>query len=252
MFKNGSWPMDDQRKRRMKAGVAGLCAALIVSLSACGRAGDSTQANAGTAPPPPPGASFSTNFNSTENPISASGQWINGKVVGLDWNNAQSVPGEAYGAAFATGYDDDIAVLNITFTANQYAQGTVHRLPGYSPGVNHEIELLLRFQITANNARGYEVLWAHQGNMAIVRWNGPLGNYTPLVDNLVIGQAVDGDVLRAEITGSVIKVYKNGSLVATSPSDTTWTTGQPGIGFWPKPGATLKSYGWKNFQAGSL
>lgn len=196
--------------------------------------------------------SYSTNFGATENPISEGGKWVNGKAVGLDWNNAQTVPGKAYAADYATGYNDPIAVLNSTFAANQYAQGTVARATSYSPGVSHEIELLLRFQISAHNARGYEVLWAHEGNMAIVRWNGPLGNYTPLVDNLVIGKAVEGDVLRAEVIADVIRVYRNGTLVATSPSDTTWASGQPGMGFWPKPGATLANYGWKSFQAGSL
>ena len=186
----------------------------------------------------------------TENPINQGGMWINGKAVGVNWNDAQTVPGKAYAAGFATGYNDPIAVLNTSFTANQYAQGTVYRAPGYAPSVNHEVELLLRFQITAGNARGYEVLWAHQGMMAIVRWNGPLGNYTPLLDNVPIGQAVDGDVLRAEIVGSTINVYKNGSLVGTA-TDSTWSAGQPGIGFWPTPGSTLQNYGWKNFQAGS-
>jgi hypothetical protein len=42
--------------------------------------------------------------------------------------------------------------------------------------------------------------------------------------------ASDGDVLRAEITGDTIRVYKNGSLVA-SVSDSTYATGQPGMGF---------------------
>jgi hypothetical protein len=201
-------------------------------------------------PAPARATNYSTNFSLTENPISEGGTWINGKAVGLDWNNAQSVPGKAYASAIAMGYNDNIAVLNTTFAANQYVQGIVYRSSGYSPGVSHEIELLLRFRITANNARGYEVLWAHDGKIAIVRWNGPLGNYTPLLEGPNVGAAVDGDVLRADILGSVIKVYKNGSLVATGPSDMVWTDGQPGMGFWPKLGATLESYGWKAFQAG--
>ena len=197
---------------------------------------------------------FSTNFSAIENPLSEGGKWINGKAVGIDWNDAQSVPGKAYASAIASGYNDDIAILNTTFASNQYAQGTVSRVSGYSPGVSHEIELLLRFRITAHNARGYEVLWGQSGELNIVRWNGPLGDYTPLgaTTGPNIGAAVDGDVLRAEIVGTVIKVYKNGSLVFTGPSNSTWTDGQPGIGFWPKSGATLQNYGWKNFEAGSL
>jgi hypothetical protein len=200
-----------------------------------------------------PGSSYSTNFPGAENPLSEGGKWINGKAVGLDWNNVQSVPGKAFAAAFTgspTRYSDPIAVLNTAFTANQFAQGTVSRVAGYSPPDQHEVELLLRFQITARNARGYEVLWGVTGGLAIVRWNGPVGNYTELASTN-IGAAVDGDVLRAEIIGGVIRVYKNGSLVVTGPSNSTWTDGQPGIGFWPLPGTTLASYGWKNFQAGN-
>jgi hypothetical protein len=199
-----------------------------------------------------PGAEYSTSFPATESPLSEGGKWLNGKALGVYWNDAQSVPGKAFGAAFTPYYDDDIAVLTTSFGANQYAEATVYRAANYSPGVSHEVELLLRFQITPNNARGYEVLWGHAGNMAVVRWNGPLGDYTPLLDNVQIGPAVDGDVLRAEITGGVIKVFKNGVLVGTSPPNSTWTDGQPGIGFWPKPGATLQNYGWKKFKAGNL
>ena len=96
------------------------------------------------------------------------------------------------------------------------------------------------------------MLWAHNGGMAIVRWNGSIDSFTELASNARIGAAVDGDVLRAEIVDNVIRVYKNGSLVLAGPSDTTWIDGQPGIGFWPLAGATLTSYGWKKYEAGSL
>jgi hypothetical protein len=202
---------------------------------------------------PDPG--YSSSFPLTENPISESSKWINGLATGLDWHNVQTAPGEAYGASIVSGYDDCLAVLNTPFTSNQFAQGVVKRAVGYSPSGNHEIELLLHFQITAHNARGYEVLWAHTGEIAIVRWNGSLNDYTAIQDTgQNIGVAVDGDTLRAEITAGVIKVYKNGSLVATGPSDTTYTDGQPGIGFWPTDRGEVvsASYGWKSLQAGSL
>lgn len=203
---------------------------------------------------PVTGERYATEFPLAENPLSEGGKWVNGAVAGFDWHDVQSAPGEAFAAQAATGYNDSIAVLATAFKANQYAQGTVSRTAGYSPGVSHEIELLLRFRISSHVARGYEVLWGHGGELNVVRWNGPLGNYTPLaaVTGPNIGPAVDGDVLRAEIVGNVIRVFKNGQLVYTAPPNDTWTDGQPGIGFWPKPGATLKSYGWRNFEAGSL
>jgi len=201
-----------------------------------------------------PFLSYTTSFDATENPLTENGAWSNGQLDGFDWNNVQTGSGTAYATNFSAGSDDSIAVLNTqSFASDQYAQGTVRRVPGYSPGVTHEVELLLRFQITPNSARGYEVLWGHDGDLQVVRWNGLLSDFTPLslVQAAPIGLAVDGDVLRAEIEGSVIKVYKNGTLVATA-SDTTFVDGPPGIGFFPRPGATLSSYGWKAFEAGNL
>jgi hypothetical protein len=186
------------------------------------------------------------------------GRWINGKSVGLDWHDVQTIPGEAFASALSgvtNRYDDSVAHLNTSFAANQYVQGTVRRVAGYSnPTDKHEIELLLRFKITAHSARGYEVLWGQDGGICVVRWNGPLADYTELgcTASPGPGPAVEGDVLRAEITGGVVKVYKNGSLVLTSPADSTYGDGQPGIGFWPTPGATLENYGWKSYAAGSL
>jgi hypothetical protein len=226
----------------------------VQAINAIGTGPASAASNAVTPTGGTGGASYSTNFPATENPISQGGMWINGKAAGLDWNNVQTTPGKAFAAAFVGGYDDPIAVLNTAFTANQYVQGTVYRAPGYSPTTNHEIELLLRFRITPDSARGYEILWGHGGELNIVRWNGPYGSYTPLLGTIGpnIGAAVDGDVLRGEVMGNVVRVYKNGTLVATSPADNTFTDGQPGIGFWPRPGATLQNFGWKSFSAGSL
>lgn len=208
-----------------------------------------------------PAGSYATDFAATENPLSEGGAWVCGKAAGLDWNNPQSASGRAF-ASVRSGesgsrYDDSIAHLSrslVTVGADQFAQGTVYRAPGYSPtGSKHEIELLLRFEITAHGARGYEILWGHEGSFAIVRWNGPLGDYTDLgVNGPGPGVAVDGDVLRAAISGNLIMVYKNGALVGTSPPNSTWTDGQPGLGFWPVDASTPANYGWTRFEAGSV
>ena len=204
---------------------------------------------------------YATDFAATENPLSEAGRLVCGKAVGLDWNNPLSLSGRACASvrsgASGSRYDDSIAHLSSSLVAvreDQYAQGTVYRASGYSPASSkHEIELLLRFEITAHGARGYEILWGHDGDFAIVRWNGPLGDYTDLgVNGPGPGVAVDGDVLRAEMTGNLIMVYKNGLLVGTSPPNSTWKVGQPGLGFWPVDSSTPANYGWTRFEAGSL
>lgn len=198
---------------------------------------------------------YTTSFAGTENPISEGGAWTRGLTEGLDWTNPKTTGGQAVASTAPTPsrYSDDIAHLS-GFPANQWAQATVYKVAGYTGnGGGHEVELLLRFQITPHNARGYEVLWGLSGYLAIVRWNGPVGSYTPLYDPGVgsIPVPQHGDVLRAEITGSTIKVYRNGVQVA-SVTDTTYATGNPGIGFWPVDGAIPDNLGWQDFSAGGL
>ncbi len=185
---------------------------------------------------------------------------------GLDWHDPATSSGRAFSPVLvdssppAARYADAIAHLKtsyLAFNTNQFAEATVYRAAGYSPGVSkHEVELLLRFSITAHDAHGYEVLWGHDGYLDIVRWNGALGSYTqlnPVEPN--IGAPADGDVFRAEIFGSMITVRKNGTTVLVqdvSASGTLWSTGQPGVGFWPVDSSSPDKLGWKSFQAGNL
>ena len=208
-------------------------------------------------------AAYSTNFPATENPLREGGRWINGKSVGLDWNNPESASGKVY-ATVQSGlsgsrYDDSIAHLSKSqhpFAPNQFAEATVYAVDGYS--ANHEVELLLRFSISAHDAHGYEVLWGLRGYIAVVRWNGPRGQYTALYDPGTgsIPPPRNGDVLRAEISGNTLTVKRNGSTVVAVDvgvkGGTIWQEGQPGIGFWPVDGATPHNLGWKSFRAGNL
>lgn len=203
---------------------------------------------------------FTTQFRGAEKPLSEGGRWVTGKRGGIDWNDPVSALGKAFASVHsgATGrnrYDDSIAHLSDAyrrFAPDQFAEGTVYRASDYAPrGSKHEVELLLRFEITPHNARGYEILWGWDGDFAIVRWNGPSGNYTPLY-GAHLEQLADGDVIRAEIRGGVIRVFRNGQLKAVSPHDATWSTGQPGVGFWPVDRTLPDRYGWKSFEAGDL
>ncbi|WP_148415416.1 hypothetical protein [Noviherbaspirillum massiliense] len=214
--------------------------------------------------PPASDGSYSTDFSLNENPLRESGKWTTGKTSGLDWNDPQSASGKVYASvlsgASVSRYDDSIAHLSKSFqniSANQYAQGTVYLANGYSDA-SHEVELLLRFAIGPHDAHGYEVLWGLRGYLAVVRWNGPLGNYTPLYDPGAGSAPIpkDGDVMRAEISGNLITVKLNGNTVAavniSSAGGTVWPSGQPGLGFWPVENASPERFGWKSFQAGSL
>jgi hypothetical protein len=205
---------------------------------------------------PSSGSTYSTSFGATENPLSEGGRWINGGTVGLDWTNVQTTPGKAFATTLhnSSTYRDNIAHLAATFNANQQVSATIYRANGYSPSILDEIELLLRFQITAHSARGYEVMWEANGRyMAIAQWNGSYGNFAAMNFTNSPPTPRDGDVLTAKIVGNTITVYVNGSLVLSDSTASTWNDGHPGIGFNPvTPGSTLGSYGWKNFTATSL
>lgn len=210
-------------------------------------------------------SSYSTNLAGTESPISESSIWTNGLADGGDWNNVKTIGGRAVGASqCGLGdkiYDDNIAHIKSSFMAvpaNQFAQGTIGLTGGYTPANYHEIELLLRFDITSHVARGIEIMYGMQGNtkapyLSIAVWNGALGDFVVIYDSGLGGIAApaDGVVLRAEMIGSALKVYRNGSQVA-SVSNSRWPTGQPGMGFYPLSGAVPENYGWKAFSAGAL
>jgi hypothetical protein len=166
---------------------------------------------------------FDTSFPLTENPISQGGIWFNGATDGGSWSDMQTTSGHCVGSrtmdVAGNSFADDIAFLKTSyrsFSPNQWCQGTVYLAPGY----------------TCANAY-----------VAIVRWNGPLANFTAIQDPGVGSIAVpnDGDVLYAEINGQIVTIKLNGSTVMTHTvmndgagnNFTELTTGQPGLGAWP-------------------
>src|SRR5664279_834065 len=70
---------------------------------------------------------YSTNLPLAENPVSESGNWINGKANGLDWSDVKTAGGLAFGTESGSGgYDDSTAILTGTWGPDQTAQATVH------------------------------------------------------------------------------------------------------------------------------
>jgi hypothetical protein len=226
--------------------------ALLLSNAAWSAAGNQLL---GVYPPPSSLPSYSTSFPATENPISEGGRWTNGGTTGLDWQNARTTTGTPnlmYGAGTSSDYNDCIAVLS-GFPANQSAQATVYYASGYTAPDSHEIELLLRFQITAHNARGYEIDIRFDGTgVQVVRWDGTYSNLTVLSSSGTgLSSLATGDILKATMVGSTINIYKNGSLVQTA-TDATYTDGNPGMGFFIRPGGTPEDFCISQYTAAGL
>ena len=202
------------------------------------------------------GNSYTTNLSLTENPISEGGKWINGKVTGLDWANVRTTPGLAFGTEpDNVNYDDSTAILVGAWAPSQMAQATVHTV-NQTSSVFEEVELRLHTSISAHSITGYEINFRCTSDgtqyVQIVRWNGPLGDFNYVASTTGPGLH-NGDVVKATIIGTTITAYVNGTQVVQG-SDSTYTTGSPGMGFYIQGGSVSQEsdYGFTSFTASDL
>jgi hypothetical protein len=199
---------------------------------------------------------YTSNFPSTENPISDSGRWINGGAQGIDWTDVRTTGGIAVGTMPGNGYQyaDSTAVLKGAWGPDQTAQAVVVT-GNQNISAVEEVELRLRTTINPHSITGYEITFrnaAPGGYVAIVRWNGPLGSFASLASgNNSYHGISNGDVVKASIVGNTITAYVNG-VVVSQATDATFTNGSPGIGF-DLDGATgiNANYGFSSFNATS-
>jgi len=197
---------------------------------------------------------YTTRFRRTENPISEGNNWLNGRADGLDWANVRTKAGLAFGTEAGTvKYDDATALLKGAWGPDQTAEATVHTV-NQKDEIFEEVELRLRSSLSAHKATGYEInfrcLRTDKAYTQIVRWNGPLGDFTYL--NAKGGSpfgVADGDVVKATIIGSVITVCINGTKVLQA-TDATYKEGSPGMGFYLEGGSGMNGdYGFTRFTA---
>lgn len=207
---------------------------------------------------PPRPTSYSTQFDLDENPINESGSWKRGTDIGF-YQAPRSLGGICYAQGTNAAYDDSIAhLINHGIPVNHRVGVIVSRTGGYTPPDSHEIGLYLRMVIGmgtgGNKVRGYECLFPFTGagSFQIIRWNGTvndnLANFTSVSGSGSPGTINDGDLIEAQIVGSTIKCYHNGNLFRTS-TDATWSDGNPGLGFFIRPGGTPSSFCAKSFFA---
>ena len=204
---------------------------------------------------------YSTHFSRTENPISESGQWLNGHADGLDWTDVRTIPGLAFGTEPGEHrpepdkYDDSTALLRGTWGPDQTVQATVHSVsPDQNNKVWEEVELRLRNSLSAHNCTGYEVMFrcakTPKAYCNIARWEGPLGKFTMLKETYGAEYGVrDGDVVKATMIGKVLTVYING-VQKVQLSDDKFPNGNPGLGYY-LDGATgvMGDFGFSSFMA---
>ena len=180
------------------------------------------------------GRVYTTTFPLTESPISESGSWISGQAVGLDWHDVSTSPGLAIGHQSGSSYTDGTALLTGAWGPTQTVEAVVHAV-NPKESCYQEVEMRLRSTLTAHSCRGYEISFkatkSASAYLIIVRWNGPVGDFTYLKDSSGAQYGIaEGDTVKATIVGNVITAYLNGVVVGTA-TDSTYATGSPGMGF---------------------
>jgi hypothetical protein len=206
--------------------------------------------------------SYSTNFALTENPISENGRWINGKTTGVEWHDVQCTPGHAFGVgpqSPAPPYDDPTAVLTGTWGRTQTVEATV--IVPASPSGSQEVELRVLTTITPGRIVGYEVLFSVTSNtyVDIERWDGGTnrsdfvslvpGGYILAPRRLATGNRIKATVTPAGLISAYID-YGSGYQLIVQGTDTTYTSGAPGIGFFQYASAgSMSDFGLSSFSA---
>ncbi len=198
--------------------------------------------------------SYSTHFQLNENPISEGGKWINGAADGIDWHNVITRNGVAYGAVSKGAYTDPTALLTGTWGRNQTARAKVFSR-NQTEDYFQEVEIRLRSTLTPHRCTGYEVFWrclkTRNAYVQIVRWNGPVADWTSLQKHTGARYGVKGgDLVEATIVGNVIRGYLNGTEVI-SATDDTYSAGKPGIGFNYGVGASNVDFGFSYYEVDS-
>ena len=194
---------------------------------------------------------YTTNFPASENPISEGGVWSNGGQSPANvFTNIQTTPGLAFGTMPpATNNDDDSTALltGLSWGPTQTVSATVHAVGNYANGM--EVEIRLHSAFGPNTCTGYEIDIA-AGYIVIVRWNGPLNNFTVLAQNTSANWSLPNSTVKATISGSTITAYVNGTVIA-SANDSTYQSGSPGMGFFISQGgdSTKSDMGFTSYTA---
>jgi hypothetical protein len=198
---------------------------------------------------------YSTDFPLVENPISENENWLNGFSAGVVWHDVVTAAGVATGTPSPEAWSDPTAVLTGEWAPDQEVEAVVHSVKP-TETYYQEVEIRLRSRISPHEIAGYEILFrclkTSSAYMAIVRWNGPLGDFTYLSIKRGAQYGVaHGDVVKASIVGSEIKVYINEVLV-DSVAEGTFKTGNPGMGFNFGCGPTYGDFGFSEFTAAEV
>lgn len=167
------------------------------------------------------GGSVSSTFGGTESPLSEGGVWTSpfgstgqqNKFSGFVTGSGSSLVAARYnttGGGGATIGDDQYSEIEIETPASIYAIALARLQSGACSGYAAQNDLLVQW-----NLRRYDNVQADGAGQT------SLADYS--------GTPAQNDLVRVACVGSSISAYVNGSLKG-SVTDSTYTSGQPGIG----------------------
>lgn len=211
---------------------------------------------------------FETFFPLTENPISESGYWVGGQSAGGNlWGDCRTTPGFAFGVSQPNTFSDPTAILTGVWGPDQTVEATI-KINNPTPANTYEAEVRVRNIIdsVSHLITGYEIYGSCDPNnpyMHIASWGGPYGAYVNFENSTPSIHLVDGDILKAVITGTnpvTITGYLNGVAVMTATDDGThvfsdghsygpWPSGNPGFGFYDGSDNNWTDFGHSHFKA---
>ncbi len=170
-------------------------------------------------------ASASSSFTGTENPLSESGVWT---ALTAYWQTMRKATGAATNSA-TTGNDCAARYTGVTFSADQFSEMTLKAVPTGGQLFFHY--LFARMNSTAGTYLFTTAADIGANIVQLYRVDNS-GNYTQIGTNITLGaNMAANDVMRLEVVGTGLTCKYNGTTVRTA-TDSTFATGQPGIGGW--------------------
>ena len=146
---------------------------------------------------------YTTMFPLTENPISENGSWINGGTDGPRLARRLDDARPRHRSPERASYTDGTALLTGSWGPTQTVEAVVHAV-NPKEACYQEVEMRLRSALSPHSCTGYEISFkatkSRGAYLIIVRWNGPLGDFSYLLNvNGAKYGVTEGDMVKATI-----------------------------------------------------
>lgn len=170
-------------------------------------------------------ASASSTFTGTENPLSEGGVW---SALSAYWQHCTKANGLKVDSA-VLGNDCAARYTGVTFAADHYSEIVLAAVPTGG-------QLFFQYAMARMNSTAacYMVTTAPDVSTTTLQLYriSNAGALTQIGTNITLGAAMAaGDAMRLGVQGTALTVTYKGSVVRTA-TDSTLTTGQPGVGGW--------------------